>query len=58
MKKNKDLLDYNAYYESILSTEDDVGKVNASDFIEHFSELIIKHSATLENKFLRKGDSK
>lgn len=56
--KNKDLLDYNAYYETILSPEDDEGKLNASDFIDYFSELIIKHSATLEKKILRKGDSK
>lgn len=56
--KNKDLLNYNAYYETILSPEDDERKLNASDFIDYFSELIIKHSATLEKKFLRKGDSK
>ena len=56
--KNKDFLDYNAYYESILSTEEDEGKLNASDFIDYFSELIIKHSVTLEEKFLRKGGSK
>lgn len=56
--KNRDLLDYNAYYESILSTEDSEGTLNASDFVNYFSELIIKHSTTLEMKMLRKGDSK
>jgi hypothetical protein len=56
--KNKDLLDYNAYYESILSTKDSEERLYASDFVNYFSELIIKHSPTLEKKFLRKGDTK
>ncbi|MCM3112816.1 hypothetical protein [Lederbergia lenta] len=56
--KNKDLLDYNAYYESIFSSEDDEGKINASDFIDYFAGLIIKHSVTLEKKFSQKGDAK
>lgn len=56
--KNNDLLDYNAYYDSIFSSEDDEGKINASDFIDYFAGLIIKHSVTLEKKFSQKGETK
>lgn len=55
--KNKDLLDYNAYYDSIFSSENE-GKINASDFIDYFAGLIIKHSVTLEKKFSQKGETK
>lgn len=48
--KNKDLLDYNAYYESILSTKDSEERLYASDFVNYFSELIIKHSPTVYGK--------
>ncbi|NRD77384.1 hypothetical protein HPT25_07710 [Bacillus sp. BRMEA1] len=50
--KKENSTDYNAHYASILSLEKEQGKINASDFLDYFSELIIKHSKTLEIKIL------
>lgn len=55
--KNKNELNYNEHYESILSIEKDQGKINAYDFINFFSELVIKHSATIENKTISQGEN-
>jgi hypothetical protein len=51
MKKNIQL-DYNQHYESVLTNEEDLEKVKASDFLHYFSDLIIKHSNQIE-KLLR-----
>ncbi|MTT31091.1 MULTISPECIES: hypothetical protein [Bacillaceae] len=47
--------DYNSYYDSFL-IEKDQAEINASDFLYYISELIIKHSKTLEKKLMN-GES-
>ncbi|MEA3321470.1 MAG: hypothetical protein U9Q88_15780 [Bacillota bacterium] len=53
MKKNKPV-DYHHHYESVLTTEQDLEKVKASDFLHNFSDLIIKYSSQLEEQLRNK----
>ncbi|WP_026561602.1 hypothetical protein [Bacillus sp. J37] len=50
--KNEKFTDYNTHYASILAIEKDHGKINASDFLSYISELIVKHSETIEMKVI------
>jgi hypothetical protein len=42
--------DYKQHYETILAKDKDLHKVQASDFLCYFSDLIIKYSNLLETK--------
>ncbi|MGD6870606.1 hypothetical protein ACQCU1_00275 [Sutcliffiella horikoshii] len=42
--------DYKQHYETILAKNEDLHKVQASDFLCYFSDLIIKYSNSLESK--------
>jgi hypothetical protein len=55
MKKNIQI-DYNQHYESVLTTNEDLEKIKASDFLHYFSDLIIKYSNQIEEKIRNKGE--
>lgn len=55
MKKNIQI-DYNQHYESVLTTEEDLEKVKASDFLHYFSDLIIKYSPQIEMNLKSKSE--
>ncbi|WP_417898467.1 hypothetical protein ABN702_20550 [Bacillus haimaensis] len=56
MKKNRPV-DYHQHYESVLTTERDLVKVKASDFLHNFSDLIIKYSSQIEEQLRNKTKS-
>jgi hypothetical protein len=55
MKKNIQV-DYNQHYESVLTTEEDLEKVKALDFLHYFSDLIIKYSHQIEMNLRSKSE--
>ncbi|MFT4414521.1 hypothetical protein ACLM5H_11745 [Fredinandcohnia humi] len=55
MKENLEL-DYNQHYDKILATKEELKKIKASDFLQYFSDLIIKYSNQLEDKIKCKSE--
>jgi hypothetical protein len=55
MKDNLEL-DYNQHYEKILATKEELEKIKASDFLQYFSDLIIKYSNQIEDKMKCKSE--
>ncbi|MCM3164382.1 MULTISPECIES: hypothetical protein [Bacillaceae] len=54
---NKNPLDYNAYYEKILTIHNDLGAKKALQFLQLFSDLIIKYNPNID-EYLEKGVEK
>ncbi|MBT2687276.1 hypothetical protein J7I93_03675 [Bacillus sp. ISL-47] len=42
--------DYTSHYESVLLTKDEIGKVKAAEFINFFSDLVLKYHDDIEKK--------
>ena len=55
MKKNIPV-DYNQHYRSVLTSEKDLEKVKASDFLHNFADLIIKYSSHIEKQLKKESE--
>jgi hypothetical protein len=55
MKRNI-LVDYNQHYRSVLTSEKDLEKVKASDFLHNFADLIIKYSSHIEKQLKKESE--
>ena len=55
MKRNIPV-DYNQHYRSVLTSEKDLEKVKASDFLHNFADLIIKYSSHIEKQLKKESE--
>lgn len=57
MKKDT-FLDYNSYFESILTLEKEPQEIKATQFLHFLSDLVLKYKTNIETSYLHKrGDS-
>jgi hypothetical protein len=55
MKRNIPV-NYNQHYRSVLTSEKDLEKVKASDFLHNFADLIIKYSSHIEKQLKKESE--
>jgi hypothetical protein len=55
MKRNIPV-EYNQHYRSVLTSEKDLEKVKASDFLHNFADLIIKYSSHIEKQLEKESE--
>jgi hypothetical protein len=54
--KNTPVLDYSSQYDLFLATEHNIEKLKASDFLNLFSDLILKYETSITEKLIGKSE--